>query len=103
MKKKIAVLGSTGSIGKSLLNIIAKDIKSFEVILLSANKNYNELFRQAKKFKVKNLIICDLDSFKKAKQIYKDKNYNIFNNFNDFDKIFTTKVDYSMSAIVGLD
>ena len=103
MKKKIAVLGSTGSIGKSLLNIIAKDIKSFEVILLSANKNYNELFKQAKKFKVKNLIICDLDSFKKAKQIYKDKNYNIFNNFNDFDKIFTTKVDYSMSAIVGLD
>ena len=103
MKKKIAILGSTGSIGKSLLNIIAKDIKSFEVILLSANKNYNELFKQAKKFKVKNLIICDLDSFKKAKQIYKDKNYNIFNNFNDFDKIFTTKVDYSMSAIVGLD
>jgi len=103
MKKKIAILGSTGSIGKSLLNIISKDIKSFEVILLSANKNYNELFKQAKKFKVKNLIICDLDSFKKAKQIYKDKNYNIFNNFNDFDKIFTTKVDYSMSAIVGLD
>ena len=103
MKKKIAILGSTGSIGKSLLNIIARDIKSFEVILLSANKNYNELFRQAKKFKVKNLIICDLDSFKKAKQIYKDKNYNIFNNFDDFDKIFTTKVDYSMSAIVGLD
>ena len=103
MKKKIAILGSTGSIGKSLLNIIARDIKSFEVILLSANKNYNELFRQANKFKVKNLIICDLDSFKKAKQIYKDKNYNIFNNFDDFDKIFTTKVDYSMSAIVGLD
>ena len=103
MKKKIAILGSTGSIGKSLLNIIARDIKSFEVILLSANKNYNELFRQAKKFMVKNLIICDLDSFKKAKQIYKDKNYNIFNNFDDFDKIFTTKVDYSMSAIVGLD
>ena len=103
MKKKIAILGSTGSIGKSLLNIIARDIKSFEVILLSANKNYNELFRQANKFMVKNLIICDLDSFKKAKQIYKDKNYNIFNNFDDFDKIFTTKVDYSMSAIVGLD
>ena len=103
MKKKIAILGSTCSIGKSLLNIIARDIKSFEVILLSANKNYNELFRQAKKFMVKNLIICDLDSFKKAKQIYKDKNYNIFNNFDDFDKIFTTKVDYSMSAIVGLD
>ena len=40
MKKKIAILGSTGSIGKCLLKIIEKDLKSFNVILLTANKNY---------------------------------------------------------------
>ena len=57
MKKKIAILGSTGSIGKSLINIIKKDKKNFEIVLLSANKNYKELFKQAKLFKVKNLII----------------------------------------------
>ena len=34
LKKKIAILGSTGSIGKSLINIIKKDKKSFEIILL---------------------------------------------------------------------
>ena len=48
MKKKIAILGSTGSIGKTLINIIKKDKKNFEIILLSANKNYKELFNQAK-------------------------------------------------------
>ena len=39
MKKKIAILGSTGSIGKTLLNIISKDKKNFEIVLLTANKN----------------------------------------------------------------
>ena len=51
MKKKIAILGSTGSIGKNLIDIIDKDKKNFEIILLSANKNYLELLRQAKNIK----------------------------------------------------
>jgi 1-deoxy-D-xylulose-5-phosphate reductoisomerase len=40
MKKKIAILGSTGSIGKTLIDIIKKDKKNFEIKFLSANKNY---------------------------------------------------------------
>ena len=54
MKKKIAILGSTGSIGKTLFNIIKKDKKNFEIVLLSADVNYKELLKQAKFFKVKN-------------------------------------------------
>ena len=42
MKKKIAIFGSTGSIGKCLVNIINKDKKNFEVILLTANKDIKE-------------------------------------------------------------
>ena len=45
MKKKIAILGSTGSIGKCLVNIIKKDKRNFEVILLSADQNYKELLK----------------------------------------------------------
>ena len=51
MKKKIAILGSTGSIGKSTLDIIRKDKKNFDIILLSANNNYKKLISQAKEFK----------------------------------------------------
>ena len=40
MKKKIAILGSTGSIGKALLDIASKDRKNFEIILLTADTNY---------------------------------------------------------------
>ena len=47
MKKKIAILGSTGSIGKTTVNIIKKDKKNFDVILLTSNNNYQELAKQA--------------------------------------------------------
>ena len=66
--KKIAIIGSTGTIGKNLLEIINKDKKNFEILLLTANKNHIELLKQAKKFKVKNLIITDTKSFQILKK-----------------------------------
>ena len=102
MKKKIAILGSTGSIGKTLLKIVKKDQK-IKIILLTANKNYKELLKQAKLFKVKNIIITDLKSFNKALVLNKNKNLNIFNNFEIFKKIFRNKINYIMSSIVGLE
>ncbi len=57
MKKKIAILGSTGSIGKYTLEVISKNKKHFDVVLLSANNNYKKLIQQAKEFKAKNVII----------------------------------------------
>ena len=48
MKKKIAILGSTGSIGKLFLKIIKKDKNNFELVLLTANKNYKELLNNQK-------------------------------------------------------
>ena len=56
MKFKIAILGSTGSVGDSTLDIIGKDKKNFEVVLLSANNNYKKLIQQAKEFNVKNIF-----------------------------------------------
>ena len=101
MKKTIAILGSTGSIGKTLVEIIKKDEKKFEVILLTANKNYREILKQAKVLKVKNLIITDEKSYLKLKK-KKINNIRIFNDYNSFDKIFKKKIDYVMSAISGI-
>ena len=102
MRKKIAILGSTGSIGKSLLQIIEKDKKKFEIVLLTANKDYKTLIRQANKFNVKNLIITNELNFNILKKKVKKK-INIFNSFNSFKKIFNKKIDYTMSSIVGID
>tara|TARA_Y100000591_G_scaffold240098_1_gene210733 strand:+ start:120 stop:1283 length:1164 start_codon:yes stop_codon:yes gene_type:complete len=103
MKKKIAILGSTGSIGKTLINIIKKDKKNFEIVLLSADENYKELLKQAKLFKVKNLIITNKKSYNKIIVKKKSDKIKIFNNFESFKKIFRNKIDYTMSSIVGLD
>ena len=68
MKKRIAILGSTGSIGKNLLEIINNDKKNFQIELLSTNKNYKELLRQAKLFKVKNLIVANKNCYELLKK-----------------------------------
>ena len=103
MKKKIAILGSTGSIGKCLIDIIKKDKKNFEIVLLSADENYKELLRQAKYFKVKNLIITNKNSFRKIKNYGNLSNIKIFDNFDVLRKIFNQKkIDYTMSSISGI-
>ncbi len=103
MKKKIAILGSTGSIGKTLINIIKNDKKNFEITLLTTNKNYKELIKQAKYLSVKNLIISNKTSYNFAKKFNSNKKFKIYNNFDCFNRIFKKKNDFVMSSITGLD
>ena len=98
------ILGSTGSIGKIFLNILKKDIANNEIFLLTANKNINELLKQLKIFKVKNIIINDKKKFLLIKNKLHNKKINIYNNFDEIKKIFKNiKVDYTLNAISGLD
>ncbi len=100
MKKKIAILGSTGSIGKSTLEIIKKDKKNFEVVLISGNNNYKEIVKQAKEFNAKNIQVNE-NYIKKVKNIIKKKT-KVFSNKTNLKHILKGKVDYIMCAISGL-
>jgi 1-deoxy-D-xylulose-5-phosphate reductoisomerase len=82
IKKKIVILGSTGSIGKNLLKIIKNDKKNFDVFLLSANKNISLLIKQANEFNVKNIIISNHKFYLIAKEKLKDKKINIYNSLS---------------------
>ena len=62
MKKKIIILGSTGSIGSTTVKIINRNKNAFNVILLTANKDYKKLFLQAKKIDCRNILIYDKKS-----------------------------------------
>lgn len=104
MKKKIIILGSTGSIGKNTIKIIKKNKKNFDIKLLSTNKNITEIIKQAKEFKVKNIIINDYTTFLAAKEKYKKLNTTFYNSFSIIDKLFKKKeIFYSMISIVGID
>ena len=104
MRKKVIILGSTGSIGKNTIEIIKKDKKNFDIKLLSTNKNITEVIKQAKEFSVKHIIISDYKKFVEAKKKYKKLNINFYNSFSILDKILNKqKIFYSMISLVGLD
>jgi 1-deoxy-D-xylulose-5-phosphate reductoisomerase len=104
MKKKIVLLGSTGSIGKSFLNILKKDANNCEILLLSVNSNIKELLKQLKIFAVKNIIVTNRKSYLEIKKKLKNKKINIYNNYDLLNKIFKKqKADYILNAISGLE
>jgi 1-deoxy-D-xylulose-5-phosphate reductoisomerase len=104
MIKKIIILGSTGSVGKSTLNIIRNNKKKFNIILLSTNKNVNKLVKQAKEFKVKNIIIFNKKKYDENKlRLFKEKKIKVYNNLKSFYQRKKIKVDFTMSAISGLN
>jgi len=102
MKKKIAILGSTGSIGKTTFNIVKKNKKNFDIILLTTNKNIKEILNQIKIFNVKNLIISDKKKYLFLKNKLQHKKINVHNNLESINNILNSQIDYCMCAISGL-
>ena len=103
MKKKIAILGSTGSIGKTLFNILKKDRKKSEIILLTANKSHKILLNQAKLLNVKNLVITNKKDYELLIKKTKNTDIKVFNNYDELKLIFKKKIDYVMSSISGIN
>ncbi len=101
MKKKIAILGSTGSIGRSSLDILKKDLKNFKIFLLTANSNYSLILKQIKEFKPNYFVINDKNVFDKIKKLKKKSKVIILNKFSEFN-LKKFKIDITISGIVGI-
>ena len=103
MKKKIGILGSTGSIGENTVKIIQNDKKDFDVIFLSTNTNVKKLLKQSLILKPKSVIIFDKKNYLKYKKKFTNKKIKVFNSFKELKKkSLKTKIDYIMCAITGL-
>ena len=100
MKKLISILGSTGSVGLTTLNIIDKDNKNFIPYLFSANKNYNLICKQIKKYKPKYFIINNVNIFLKVKKKFYKTRTKILNNFSSIS--LKRKSDITICAIPGI-
>ena len=103
MKKKIAILGSTGSIGKTTIEIIKKNKKDFKVVLVSTRKNIDLVYKQSKLLNIKNIVITSFDHYKLFKKKYKNQKINVYNHHTIYKKIFKKKIDLVMSSISSLD
>ena len=102
MIKKIAILGSTGSIGKSTLNSISSN-KTYKVEILAANKNAKKLLQQAILYKVKDVFIQDFETYNINKIKFKKKKIRLHHDLKNINKILKKKIDYCINAISGID
>ena len=100
MAKLISILGSTGSVGLSSLKIIEKKKNYFKINLLSANKNFNLICNQIKKYNPVYFLIFDKKIFKKVKKIFKKIKVKIINSLEK--ELFINKSDITISAITGI-
>ena len=101
MKKKIAILGSTGSIGETTLSIIKIKSKDFIIDTLMANSNFTKIKNQIKKYKPNNFVVNNYETFKKLNKVSNFKNTKIFNNYDRLLK--NKKFDILICAIPGID
>ena len=86
MVKDIFLLGSTGSIGQTVLNILKRDTKNFQVKLLTTNSNIKKIYEQAIYFNVKEIVIFDKNEYLKNYNKFKLKNIKVYQSINDLCK-----------------
>ena len=103
MVKDIFLLGSTGSIGQTVLNILKRDTKNFQVKLLTTNSNIKKIYEQAIYFNVKEIVIFDKNEYLKSYNKFKFKNIKVYQSINDLCKKKKKKSYLTINAISGID
>ena len=96
----VCILGSTGSIGKSVFKIIDHEKKNIKICLLSANKNFKLICYQIKKYKPNYFIINNRKIYLKVKNKFRKSGTKVLNNFDNIK--FKKRINISISAIPGI-
>lgn len=101
-KKRIGIFGSTGSIGKQALDVIAAHPQLFEVEVLTANSNADLLITQALQFKPNAVVIADESKYNEVKNVLFDKGIKVFAGSQAMIEVATwSTIDLMLAAIVG--
>ena len=103
MKKNIYLLGSTGSIGKTTLNVIEKDKQSFVIKLLTTNNNVRKLYAQALEFGVNKVVIFNKKKYTKYSEKFRKNKISVFFSIDEAFKNNKTKSFLTINAISGID
>lgn len=101
-KRKIAILGSTGSIGKQAIEIILSHPDLFEVELLTANENYDLLASQAAAVKANNAVICRDEFYDKASSLLSGTDVKVFSGMDSVCSLVQSDdIDIVLASMVG--
>ena len=101
-KRKIAILGSTGSIGKQALDVVKQHSDLFEVELLTANNSSELLIKQALEFKPNNVVICNPDKYDEVADELQPHDIKVFAGMDSVcDLVGAEDIDIVLTALVG--
>jgi 1-deoxy-D-xylulose-5-phosphate reductoisomerase len=102
LKKKIAILGSTGSIGSQALEVVKSNPDHFEIVVLSAQNSVDKLIAQALEFKPAAVVIGCKNYFKKVYDSLSPNNIEVYSGTDDLNNIAKREdVDIALVALVG--
>lgn len=100
--KKIAIVGSTGSIGTQALEVIRENPKHFAVEVLVGNSNADLLIQQALEFNPNSVVIADESKYKQVKDVLFDKGIKVFAGNKAVEQIVESEnIDVVLASIVG--
>jgi 1-deoxy-D-xylulose-5-phosphate reductoisomerase len=101
-KKKIAILGSTGSIGTQALDIARSQRESIQIEVLTANSNADMLIKQAREFEPNHIVIADEKKYSYVKESLADLDIKVFAGSKSISDIMEiTSADTVLTAMVG--
>lgn len=101
-KRRIAILGSTGSIGKQALDVVSQHKELFEVELLTANNNSELLIQQALDHDVNNVVICNESKYRDVAEALQPKGIKVFCGMDSVcDLVSSESIDIVLTALVG--
>ncbi len=101
-KKKLAILGSTGSIGTQTLRVAEEHGDMFEVRVLTANNNVELLIEQARKFNPDAVVIANEDKYEQLRDALADTDVKVYAGSSALcDVVTMPSVDIVVSALVG--
>lgn len=102
MKRRIAILGSTGSIGTQTLDVIRQHRDLFEVALISARSSVDLLISQAKEFDADNVVICDESRYSEVSDALRDSGSKVWAGVSSLcDLMKMESIDIVVGAMVG--
>ena len=101
-KRRIAILGSTGSIGTQALDVISRHQDLFQVEMLSAGSNASLLIQQARQFNPNAVVICNKDKYREVKDALEPLDIKVFAGVESAgDLAGGSNVDIVLAAMVG--
>ena len=101
-KRKVAILGSSGSIGTQALEVIKEQAHLFEVEVLTVNRSADLLIEQAKKFKPNAVVIVDETQYQKVNDALFEEDIMVYAGAAALEQVVQFKqVDIVLTALVG--